>query len=88
MAVADGRIEAGALFLGDPPTRKDFRRAAGDELDRVMVRGTATPACGSGARSATRDRRMAPLAGARHQDPISPRSLTGVGRQWHALPGN
>ena len=37
MAVADGRIEAGALFLGDPPTRKDFRRAAGDELDRVMV---------------------------------------------------
>ena len=37
MAVADGRIEAGSLILGDPPTQKDFRRAAGDRLDRVMV---------------------------------------------------
>ena len=36
MAV-DGRIEAGSLFLGNPPVQKDFRRNAGDELDRVMV---------------------------------------------------
>ena len=38
MAVADGRIEAGSLFLGSPPVKKDFRRSgARDELDRVMV---------------------------------------------------